>query len=738
MPACVCMCAFAACSVGAVDPCRTAFEDRDWPLVANACRDWIHRDEVRVGAAWEKAARPPAAQWREFATTVESTRLAFDGLAIAGYAAGRSELPEEQARAPALLASAAFGHAGLGRHAASAYDAATLSRLPRTTMRLGDARRWAAWSLAEAMRSGNARAQGMAHIAIAEIEDDLGLTDDARDDFFHGAETLTPWPDKLAFAYLKHGLFLLDLGDEAGLRGALYYLDAADEAAERGFPAGDPSRHTVHFAAQLNRADALAQQGDLAAAERALTLAPQRDAEASKLSLVRGYIAARRGDLAAAEARFAEAAVDDIDYRARVAYEIATLQHRAGHAREAEQSYRQAIAAVEELRRDAGGVEVRPSILARWSRSYVGLLQLMVEQERGADALVVAESLHARSWLDSVRAGTRRGTRTLVDALHDVRVQEAAADAPLDRDGLLALIGDREALIVTAVDEGTWRIHARRGQVVAARLTAADIEAVEAFRRDPADAAVAARAGAALIPADLEHSDEPLHIVASGSLAALSFPALRRGDHFLVDDRPIARLPGLATLACRPRVWNGRRVFIGDAQRNLPLAADEVRQLGGATALLGSDANRAAVLAAAHASLLHVAVHGTVTIAGGALQLADGPLTAADILEGDVGPEVVVLTGCATAASRDAEDWGSFPSSFVAAGSRRVIATLRAVDDGEAALFATRYYAADAGVDPIERLAVVQRAFAATGELPVAAWSSFAVWGAATCAVDPR
>jgi CHAT domain-containing protein len=50
-----------------------------------------------------------------------------------------------------------------------------------------------------------------------------------------------------------------------------------------------------------------------------------------------------------------------------------------------------------------------------------------------------------------------------------------------------------------------------------------------------------------------------------------------------------------------------------------------------------------------------------------------------------------VLSGCATGAGNDAESRDGFPSAFLAAGSRYVVATLRSIED-EAAAWVTEAY----------------------------------------------
>jgi hypothetical protein len=180
--------------------------------------------------------------------------------------------------------------------------------------------------------------------------------------------------------------------------------------------------------------------------------------------------------------------------------------------------------------------------------------------------------------------------------------------------------------------------------------------------------------------------------------------------------------------------WDDRAIFLGDSRGDLPEAAREVRELAaamGVAANVGSGASRQVLASARGARSLHVATHGTTVSSVRAIMLADGDLTAADVLDAGLDPQFVVLSGCATAASDDAESWDGFPSAFLAAGSRYVVATLRSVDDAAAARVTKAYYAQPATMDPLERLAAAQRQVSAV--LPVAAWASFAAWGSAAC-----
>ena len=269
------------------------------------------------------------------------------------------------------------------------------------------------------------------------------------------------------------------------------------------------------------------------------------------------------------------------------------------------------------------------------------------------------------------------------------------------------------------------------GAATIATLTPAQLATVERWRHAAGDPALATAAAAALVPADIAARPGALYIVANDALADLPFAALRVDGRFVIEARPIVRLPGLAALGCRDGAWTDARVFVGDARGDLPHAAAEVRRLAGAAARVGPAADLAAVRVAAGATLLHAAVHGRVNGRAGALELADGTLTPAAVLDQRLAPRTVVLSGCNTATGGDAEAWGSFPSAFLAAGSRHVVATLRSVPDAAAAEVVRAYYAQPEDLGPAVRLAAAQRQVAAT--VPVDDWAAFTVWGDAAC-----
>jgi hypothetical protein len=335
-------------------------------------------------------------------------------------------------------------------------------------------------------------------------------------------------------------------------------------------------------------------------------------------------------------------------------------------------------------------------VLAHRVEPYVALIAQYATQGRGLDALVVAESLHARTWLDVVVAQGSAPLATAEQSLVAARLRQRPDAWPaLDGATLLARLGDREALVLLAVDGATWRVDVRDRQVTITPLTAAQLAAVARFAAAPDDrrrerrgwcGAAAARRGHPRGSAVRRRRRPARRAVRSRRCASGAASSSRRGRWL--------RLPGLAALGCRDGAWSDARVFVGDARGDLPRAHDEVRRLGGAAARVGAAANHDAIRGAARAALLHAAVHGL----GHARRRRSsssptGRSRRPRCSDGRVAPHTAILTGCATAGSVDAEAWGGFPSAFLAAGSRYVIATARAVPDAAAAALSQAYCA---------------------------------------------
>ena len=716
-------------------PCARAFDRRAWTEVVAACTDAAERARATLARAWLALQAGQYQQAFELTAQLDGTALAADAAYLAGYTYGRRDDPGDDARAQEQFAAALAGYRRAGRHAEASRTADYLARLAMASARFDDALALVTTSVEEAARSGDRRMEGKAETALAETYNAIGMVEDARDAFIRAEDALAGWPADLAYAYLKHALFLLDLDEhlEPGL--VLQFLDEARRQVVLAGPTAAAATEETSLAIELNRAVVLGVVGETDRATAVLdALVLERPTARRRAALVRGYVAARAGDLETADAQFRAAALEqdvDLDYLLRTSLEIAGLHWRAGRLHDAERAFRAGVATVERMRSTSGTPELRTFVLARRAAPYLGVIAVLAAQGRGLEALTVAESLHARTWRD-VAVRDDPASLTLARALRAIHLRLAPAAPPLDEREILAAVGDREALVFVTFGTTVLRGHVRDRQVTFVELGPDDRRALGAFEATPDDPDVATRAGAALIPAQLEPGDRPLLVVAGGALGSVMFAALRYRGRFLIEQRPLVRLPGLSTLGCRARTWSPRAVFVGDAAGDLPGARAEVVRRGAGQAMMGGQATLAAVEQAADAALLHVAVHGRLTSAGGTLELSDGALSAAEIIEHRIAPRVVMMTGCATAAGADAEDWTSLPSAFLAMGSRQVVATLRSVGDDAAARVVHAYYDQPPSGGPVVRLTAAQRSL--THALPPSDWAAFAVWGDPACA----
>jgi tetratricopeptide (TPR) repeat protein len=721
--------------------CDAAFAAHDWRIVLDACGPGTAdgaRPRGRMQHAWAQFYSGRHEEALVEATALFDSSERAEARFLGGSLLTKQADPDHIEEGRRLLSDALglFAAAADARRAAD--TASALVPVALDQRRFDDALAFAGMAVSIANATSDPGRRGPALMTLAATYDVIGRADEARDAFRAAEEILATRPAELAWVYFKHAGFLLDLHTYADAKAALAFLDAAAHNADRAVRAGQAERVAgLDVAIPFNRAAALSTLGRDDEALASLAALPSTERGHAMFQMITGIAAARRGNIDGALAHLERPLADGVsgDYAVSVEVELAHVCRAKGRLVDAERALRRAIEHVESLRVQ-GSLELRPWILAHRASPYEALIELLVEQDRAADALAVIESLHARAWLDATT--TTAAAEPAVPADPGPGPPRApAATAPLDRAVLLERLGDREALVFLDLGPTAWRAHVVGGVVRIERIPAAAFPAIAAFRSVPDRLDAAAAAAAILLPSELAAGDRPLTIVASGRFADLPFPALRRGSRLLIDDRAIARLPGVAAMRCQTHAPGGPPVFIGDAAGDLPHAAAEVRALAAAhqvPARLGAAATRAAVLASRDAAWLHLAVHGEVGPEGGALALRDGPFAAASVLREHLAPAVVVLAGCSTATGADVESWTGFPSAFLAAGSRFVIATTRSVDDDAAAAVMQTFYAQPAALDPIARLAAAQRVIAA--RVPATAWASFAAWGVVGCDID--
>jgi CHAT domain-containing protein len=144
---------------------------------------------------------------------------------------------------------------------------------------------------------------------------------------------------------------------------------------------------------------------------------------------------------------------------------------------------------------------------------------------------------------------------------------------------------------------------------------------------------------------------------------------------------------------------------------------------------LGDQATIAVLRRAAGARLLHLAAHGGLGPGGAFVRLADGEVTATDVVTWHLAPRTVVLASCASGARPSGSAWGALGGAFLAAGSQAVVATLWSVEDAATAALVHAFYAAGGDRDPVRALAAAQRQAIATGASP-RQWTAFVVLAA--------
>jgi tetratricopeptide (TPR) repeat protein len=651
---------------------------------------------------------------------------------------------DEPVRAIALLEVALAEHLGRADHVEAARDAGYLALAYMHAGLLGDAVHAAEAAVRESdltsQDDANAQLRGRARLKLGKIMTEIGDFASARAMLWGAQQALARWPADQAWVFLQVGMLDQAEGDQAS---AASLFELALELASRASVA------PVVTAARLNLAYSWCEVGRSEKAELQMAKLDDRTRSYPTALLVTGMIAADRGQRELAEQLFARAAdgVPTDDYRMDIALRRGQLAERFSDLAAAEQRYREAIGFVEKLRKDTDSLGLRPLVFARRRDPYRRLLSLLVRQDRRFDALVVAEQLHARTWLDALvgHAGPSTG-RTLASSTASLgRRLHIDAAGPPSPDELLTLLRGHEILMFSETESELWRFHLLDGAIAGLDPLPDNARSLfERWRNAPDDQTLAAQLGDLLIPpAARAPSPRALYIVADEALGTLPFAALRVNGRFLVENRVTTRLPGIVALRCRGHVTPQRPgVFLGDSRDDLAFARQETlalaRSLGGA-AFVGPEATVERLKASREATLLHLAVHANVDPAGARLLFANAQqVTAADIVEHAIGPRVAVLAGCVTAIGHDPEGWGALSSAFLAAGSRGVVGTLRPVADSDAREIMERFYRHDGALQPAFALAEAQRDLLATH--PLSVWGAFVAYGradAAECESSP-
>ncbi len=427
---------------------------------------------------------------------------------------------------------------------------------------------------------------------------------------------------------------------------------------------------------------------------------------------------------------------------------------KLGDEQGALRAYNAAAATVESLRASMGYNDFKAVVLSKKREPLERLFALHAKHKRASEALATSEQARARSFIDafvsnatqdsqkerSHSALRHRALRTLIPNLSQ---SSLVSTVPLKE--ALAAQGSAMLLSYFETKDAVWLHTAFDGTVSLFRLSLgpdALKEAIEAFDADRDSLPLLSKLGSALLPdkvLDQINRVQKLHIVADGPLGRVPFSALRVRSRYLIENHTISYIPSLSamhTLRSKEERPHESSVIMaasapGGVLRELPGAKEEAIAVASAIqsqALVGHAATKAALASAANAQLLHVSAHSGLSDQGAWLQLADGVLYASELFDMQLHPKTVVLASCVSASRHGRGMWGTLGASFLASGSRAVVASIWPVADTESAKQILAFYAEDGAHHPVDALAKAQRRSIQSG-LPPSQWAGMVVLG---------
>jgi tetratricopeptide (TPR) repeat protein len=572
----------------------------------------------------------------------------------------------------------------------------------------------------EARRAGDAPAVALAELARGDIFRRLGDAEQADAAYRRAAEAARPWPADHAYALFKMGLALSERG--APERARQYVQQALSLAEGNGIA-------YLAFVTRLLLAEVHVRTGDPDEAERQLAALGADKQGDWDVWTVRARIALARAD--AGRAVDALARVDVAKLSPDERFDVESLRGEAlaaaGRADEAVLAWSRAVETAEAL--SAGEPEHQGWVVARRRRPFDALF-----------ALYARRGDHPRAW-DVVARYSLSEALSFTEAPEaDVQHRVAAAEAlraawplstPPGAGERLELPSARELLVLHEAEGRLW-VGTRRNGVPhfhdAGPLEQFEPHLHRLLGGGAAPLDTRALGEAVWTLARLESSEVPLFVGATGRLRRVPFAGLTYQGRPWIALRPLARVPALLGEPSADPGPPGPPVVAGDPHGNLPHADEEVRAVAaqlGTAALRRSEVTREAVLSARGRRVLHLAAHAELSLEGGRLMLADGPLGAAEIVRHRPHARVVVLATCASNVGRDAAGADSLANAFLRAGSGAVLATLRSVPDEAARELVLAFYAHGGAQDPVRALARAQAQLVPT--MPVSVWSAFVV-----------
>lgn len=233
-----------------------------------------------------------------------------------------------------------------------------------------------------------------------------------------------------------------------------------------------------------------------------------------------------------------------------------------------------------------------------------------------------------------------------------------------------------------------------------------------------------------------------LVVVPHGFLHYLPFHALYDGDRYLVERIAVSYAPSAAVYGvCRTRRQSSttKPLILGySAGGVLPYALEEVEAIGAIlTAPVHREESARGTLlytTGRRAGLIHIAAHGSFR--GDAplfshIELADGPLTTADVFNLELRSGLVVLSACETgrAVVGGGDELAGITRAFLYAGASGLLVTQWRVEDVSTADIMSRFYEEVVqGTRTATALGKVQAASAAAHLHPYF-WAAFQIIG---------
>lgn len=428
---------------------------------------------------------------------------------------------------------------------------------------------------------------------------------------------------------------------------------------------------------------------------------------------------------------------------------------RRGDAVAAEQAWKAAAESVEDWRASIPAAQLRSGVVAHHRHALESWLDSAGQRGDAAEAFRVTQRIIGRELLDRIRQREAGAPATVDDSVRDVEQRLLAWDrsvalaGPPGHHELAELSRDMVAIMVGA--RSVWAIRHLRGRSSIARVgeRGAVLAMVDAYRGAIDDRGIAGELGGALFPpgtlpdagalgaaaSDGARTRHGLLVMLDRALSDIALAGLRVGDRYLVERAEILEVlaPDQLFADGPPRACSGA-IALGDPRNNLAGAVDEVHAVAGAIgaqAYLGGRATGDVVRRGRDVCVLHVAAHSRIEDGRAAFLLADGALSANDIVNHKIAPRLAVVAACRSQVDDDPA--GSLVAAFLAAGSPGVIGVKRAYDDIDGAPLLLEFYRRyrDSGErDPLRALAQAQRAAIASGR-PPRAWATVSLFGVA-------